>query len=110
MRQVNKILQDKVKQYQIDKEKSIREFGTQEVKELREKVKWCQEVHIRPKEFERKGIFCKKEEGEDCEPSTSQRVKQERDDQRVVKREGVKSENSSNEYVEREMGGEIVIE
>ena len=46
-----------------------REFGAQEVKELREYKKWCQEKHIRPKEIKRMGIFCKKEEGEDYQPS-----------------------------------------
>ena len=63
LRKQNKILQDKVKDYQIEKARMKREFGTQEVKELREYKKWCQEKHIRPKELERKGIFCKNEEG-----------------------------------------------
>eukprot|EP00092_Neocalanus_flemingeri_P008772 GFUD01009445.1.p1 GENE.GFUD01009445.1~~GFUD01009445.1.p1 ORF type:complete len:463 (+),score=149.43 GFUD01009445.1:53-1390(+) len=110
LRHMVKILQNKVKQYQTEKEKCVREHGTQEVRELREKVKWCQEVHIRPKEFERKGIFCKREEGEDDQPSTSHRVKQEREEPRGMKREGMKSESVGAEYVEREVGGEIVLE
>merc|ERR1719452_22386 len=110
-----KILQNKVKQYQAEKAKCVNEHGTQEIKELREKVKWCQEVHIRPKEFERKGIFCKREDFDDYQPSTSRRFKQEREEQRLVKREevkreGVKNENTGSEYVEREVDGEIVLE
>jgi len=107
LRHMVKVLQEKVKQNQIDKEKCVREHGTQEVKELRDYKRWCQEEHIRPKEFERKGIFCKREEGADDEPSTSRGVKQE---QKLYKREGFKRENVGAEYMEREMGGEIVIE
>ena len=95
--------QEKIKEFNDYK----REFGTQEVKELREKVRWCQEEHMRKKEFERKGLFCKKEDPDDFRPSTSQRVKVERDVKREEDR--VKKE-STNEYVEREIGGEIVID
>merc|ERR1712129_542685 len=110
LRKTNKILRDKYQEKQREFNEYKREFGTQEVKELREKVRWCQEEHIRKLEFERKGIFCKKEEGEDYQPSTSQRVKQEKEEQREVKRERVKNETNSNEYMERDMGGEIVID
>jgi len=74
LRQRVKILQEKVKNYQIEKAKCVKEHGTQELKELREKVKKCQEEHIRPKEFSRKGIFCKKEE--DSSASTSSRTQE----------------------------------
>jgi len=88
-----KILQDKVKQYQTEKAKCVRDHGTEEVKELRDKVRRCQEDHIRPMEFDRKGLFCKREAVADDQPSTSSRVKQERG---WVKRE------SNPEYMESE--------
>jgi len=107
LRKTVKILQAKYQEKIEEFNDYKREFGTQEVKELREKVRWCQEEHMRKKEFERKGIFCKKEDPDDYRPSTSQRVKAERDVKREEER--VKRENV-NEYVEREMGGEIVID
>jgi len=107
LRKTVKILQAKYQEKIEEFNDYKREFGTQEVKELREKVRWCQEEHMRKKEFERKGIFCKKEDPDDYRPSTSQRVKAERDVKREDER--VKRENA-NEYVEREMGGEIVID
>jgi len=109
LRQENKILKDKVKQYRIEKDALVKEFGTQEVKELREKVRWCQEVHIRPKEFERKGIFCKKEAGEDYQPSTSHRIKYELDHS-SVKTEGCKKEYDRKEYIESEQVNEIILD
>ena len=79
-------------------------------KELREKVRWCQEEHMRKKEFERKGIFCKKEDPEDYQPSTSQRVKQERGVKGEVSR--VKSEKNYEyyDYVEKDIDGYVVID
>ena len=108
LRYTAKVLQDKVKQYRAKEVKCVIEHGTQEVKELREYKKWCQEEHIRSKEFDRKEIFCKREEGEDDhgQTSTSSRVEQEM----VVKREGARREYIGEEYVEREVGGEIVNE
>jgi len=92
-----KVLQEKVKEYQKDKANCVRDHGKLEVKELREKVQWCQEVHIRPKEFERRGIFCKKEEMESDQPSTSQRVKEEKG---MVKREQFQGREFDTEYME----------
>jgi len=107
LRKSNKILQAKYQEKIREFNEYKKEFGTQEVKELREKVRWCQEEHMRKREFERKGIFCKKEEEEDYQPSTSQRVKQEREVKGEVSR--VKSEKNY-EYVEKDIGGEIVID
>ena len=62
LRQRVKILQEKVKQYQVEKARCVREHGTQEIRDLREKVRICQDQHTRPQEFARRGLFCKKEE------------------------------------------------
>merc|ERR1719446_995912 len=52
-RKTVKILQAKYQEKIEEFNDYKREFGTQEVKELREKVRWCQEEHMRKKEFER---------------------------------------------------------
>lgn len=110
LRKSNKILQSKYQEKIREFNEYKKEFGTQEVKELREKVRWCQEEHMRKKEFERKGIFCKKEDPEDYQPSTSQRVKQERGVKGEVSR--VKSEKNYEyyDYVEKDIDGYVVID
>ena len=106
LRQTVKTLQDRVKRYQVEKEKCVREHGTQEVKELRLKVKKCLEEHLRPAEFERQGIFCKREvdNEDDDQPSTSS-LRMKYEDDGVKRREGrwgVKTEHGGGdtEYVE----------
>lgn len=75
LRKSVKYLRDKVKSLTVDKARCRSEHGTQEVKDLLEYKQWCQETHIRPREFERPGIHCKKEEKvDDLQPSTSSRV------------------------------------
>lgn len=67
-----KYLQGKVKELTEQRSVCKREHGTEEVTELREYKEWCQKTHIRQREFQRPGIFCKKEEPVDgYEPSTS---------------------------------------
>lgn len=72
LRQSQKFLQAKVKELSEFKAQCIKNHGTEEVKELRDYKKWCQETHIRPREFSRPGLFCKKEEpSDDFEATTS---------------------------------------
>ena len=105
LRQTVKTLQDRVKRYQVEKEKCVRKHGTQEVKELRLKVKKCLEEHLRV-EFERQGIFCKREvyNEDDDQPSTSSLRMQYEDDglKRGEGRWGFKTEHGGGytEYVE----------
>lgn len=62
LRKQVKILQDKVKEQNMKLGKCRAEHGRADMEEMRKKIKWCQETHIRPQEFRRPGIFCKKEE------------------------------------------------
>jgi len=72
LRKSVKYLQGKVKELTVLRSVCKKEHGTEEVTELRKYKQWCEKTHIRPKEFQRPGIFCKKEEpADDNEPSTS---------------------------------------
>merc|ERR1712226_372482 len=101
-----KILQDKVREQTIKLAQCRKEHGNADLVELRRKIKWCQDTHVRPREFNRPGIFCKQEEPDDqVVASTSRGVKYEP----RFKKEQLKSErelkpesnaDSSKEYVE----------
>jgi len=81
LRQMVTILQDKVKQYQVEREKCAREHGTKEVKKLRQMVEKCREEHQRSAEFGRKGILKEETGCDDDQPSTSKhRAKHEREE------------------------------
>jgi len=106
LRKQVKILQGYVKEYREEKQRCVSEHGTQEVKELREKVKKCLEEHVRPAEFERRGIFCKREEGSD-QPSTSSGVKGEfvKKEYENERRGGMHEETVKKEYENERRGG-----
>lgn len=98
LRRSVKYLRNKVKELTQHRTTCKNEHGTQEVKDLRDYKRWCQERHIRPKEFDRPGIFCKKEE-DDYQPSTSSGMGREG----CYKRDTCGEESS--EYIENDRGG-----
>jgi len=61
LRQENKILKQKIKDYQQFKQKCLNEHGKEEFEALKEHKRFCLENHIRPKEHDRKGLFVKSE-------------------------------------------------
>ena len=73
-RKMIKILQEKVKEQNMKITQCRKEHGSTDLVEMRRKLKWCQDMHTRPQEFNRKGIFCKQEEPDD-QASTSRRIK-----------------------------------
>lgn len=76
LRKTVKILRAKVQEQAREKAKCRKEHGTADMVDMRKKIKWCQETHLRPAEFSRPGIFTKREPQEQEAASTS-RYKQE---------------------------------
>lgn len=75
LRKTVKILRAKVQEQNKKHALFKKEHGTDDMEKLRQKVKWCQENHLRPQEFNRPGIHCKKEP--ESTASTSRSIKTE---------------------------------
>jgi len=104
-RRTIKILQNKVKSQAEKLAQCRKEHGNSDLVQLRRKVQWCQENHLRPQEFNRPGIFCKQESSDDQVTSTSRGLKYEKYDpmkyERDFKPERENIADNSREYVER---------
>jgi len=61
LRQENKILKQKIKDFAEFKQKCVNEHGNEEFEALKQHKRFCLENHIRPKEYNRKGLFVKTE-------------------------------------------------
>ena len=65
LRRENEILKKKVQQYQAERKRCVREHGTTELNDLRQRVKFCRENHARPE------VRVKRESQDRDQPSTS---------------------------------------
>jgi len=89
LRKTVKTLRDKVQEQNKKLAKCRQEHGTADMVELRKKVEWCKENHMRAVEFNRPGIFAKQEVKEEYGRSMAS-----------TSRGMVKPERPREEYVE----------